>query len=49
MRTMIKLIGLMVLAMCELGGMPLASHAQGSVQIFRTFVQATASVCMTCG
>src|SRR4029078_12033465 len=25
---MIKLIGLMVLAMCELGGMPLASHAQ---------------------
>ena len=33
MRTMIKLIGLMVLAMCELGGMPLASHAQGSVQI----------------
>ena len=24
MRTMIKLIGLMVLAMCELGGMPLA-------------------------
>ena len=28
MRTMIKLIGLMVLAMCELGGIPLASHAQ---------------------
>ena len=28
MRTMIKVIGLMVLAMCELGGMPLASHAQ---------------------
>src|SRR6476620_7316138 len=25
---MIKVIGLMVLAMCELGGMPLASHAQ---------------------
>src|SRR4051812_25199812 len=25
---MIKLIGLMVLAICELGGMPLASHAQ---------------------
>ena len=30
MRTMIKLIGLMVLAMCELGGMPLASHARSS-------------------
>src|SRR3954452_22394748 len=28
MRTMIKLISLMVLAICELGGMPLVAHAE---------------------